>query len=302
MATEADPSGFRVKLILSRKGFDSENGGVASPIFPDGTLYSLPIPSKKGPKRFGDLTARGGHLGVLAEQVTRGRVSSSTPIHLDPDIDPSALPRPMGWRPAFGQTGAAQGHLRKQGVGFGDLFLFYGWFREVEMHEGRWQYKRGAPNLHVLFGWLQVGEVLEVGAATAAYRAKYPWLGDHPHLHGDRDNSNTVYIANRKLILATGTSVKGAGAGVFNRMSVHRTLTAQSQPLRGTWQLPSWFYPSSGRTPLTYNVNPANWAREADGSKLVSASKGQEFVLNMDEYPEARTWLQRIFGGIRIAD
>ena len=33
-----------MKLILSRKGFDSQSGGCPSPIFPNGTLYSLPIP------------------------------------------------------------------------------------------------------------------------------------------------------------------------------------------------------------------------------------------------------------------
>ena len=33
------------KLILSRKGFDSGSGGCPSPIFPDGTMFSLPIPS-----------------------------------------------------------------------------------------------------------------------------------------------------------------------------------------------------------------------------------------------------------------
>ncbi|MBO4456467.1 MAG: hypothetical protein J5802_01965 [Butyrivibrio sp.] len=34
-----------MKIILSRKGFDSTNGGCASPIMPDGTLLSMPIPS-----------------------------------------------------------------------------------------------------------------------------------------------------------------------------------------------------------------------------------------------------------------
>ena len=33
-----------MKLILSRKGFDSSCGEQASPIMPDGTLLSLPIP------------------------------------------------------------------------------------------------------------------------------------------------------------------------------------------------------------------------------------------------------------------
>ena len=34
-----------MKIILSRKGMDSNTGGLASPILPNGTLLSLPIPS-----------------------------------------------------------------------------------------------------------------------------------------------------------------------------------------------------------------------------------------------------------------
>jgi Nucleotide modification associated domain 3 len=33
-----------MKLILSRKGFDSSHGGGPSPIRPDGRLLSFPIP------------------------------------------------------------------------------------------------------------------------------------------------------------------------------------------------------------------------------------------------------------------
>ena len=33
-----------MKVILSRKGFDSSYGGCASPILPDGTMLSMPIP------------------------------------------------------------------------------------------------------------------------------------------------------------------------------------------------------------------------------------------------------------------
>ena len=34
---------MQTKIILSRKGFDSSNGGIPSPIMPDGTLLSMPI-------------------------------------------------------------------------------------------------------------------------------------------------------------------------------------------------------------------------------------------------------------------
>ena len=40
-----------MKFILSRKGFDSSNGGIASPILPDGTMLSLPIPVSGYPRR-----------------------------------------------------------------------------------------------------------------------------------------------------------------------------------------------------------------------------------------------------------
>ena len=39
-----------MKVILSRKGMDSESGVMASPILPDGTLLSLPIPDRKAKK------------------------------------------------------------------------------------------------------------------------------------------------------------------------------------------------------------------------------------------------------------
>ena len=34
-----------MKVIISRKGFDSGYGGMPSPILPDGTMISMPIPS-----------------------------------------------------------------------------------------------------------------------------------------------------------------------------------------------------------------------------------------------------------------
>ncbi|RIE11762.1 hypothetical protein SMC3_08215 [Candidatus Cryosericum hinesii] len=36
-----------MRVILSRKGFDSGYGGWASPILPDGRMLSLPIPASR---------------------------------------------------------------------------------------------------------------------------------------------------------------------------------------------------------------------------------------------------------------
>ena len=64
------------------------------------------------------------------------------------------------WRALFGQTDIAQRVLERERVGSGDLFLFFGWFREVEERAGVFRFVKGAPDLHLIWGWLQVERVL----------------------------------------------------------------------------------------------------------------------------------------------
>lgn len=46
-----------MKIILSRKGFDAGYGGIASPVLPDGTLLSLPIPTTEVGISYNELSA-----------------------------------------------------------------------------------------------------------------------------------------------------------------------------------------------------------------------------------------------------
>ena len=46
-----------MKIILSRKGFDSEYGGYPSPILPNGQMISLPIPDQKDDIKYSDVKA-----------------------------------------------------------------------------------------------------------------------------------------------------------------------------------------------------------------------------------------------------
>jgi hypothetical protein len=286
-----------MKIILSRKGFDAANGGGPSPIFPDGRLLSLPIPSSSSPTRFSDCRWGEHTIGDLVESLSGGRIPRDAPAHLDPDLDPGARPRAPGWRAAFGQTGAAQSHLAKHAIGPGDLFLFFGWFKAAEATaDGAWQFKSDAPNQHVLFGWLQVGDVLPVGRQTTHYAQTYPWLRDHPHLCGQWDAANTVYLATDTLIVF-GQDVAGrAGAGVFSSVSQARTLTDRDQPLRSRWRLPSWLFQTEGSLSLSYHDKDDRWSRAPDGStRLDSVARGQEFVLTTDRRDEVSVWLSEIF-------
>lgn len=280
-----------MKIILSRKGFDSENGGMPSPIFPDGTMVSLPIPTNETHSnvQIKDLQFNGYDLGKVVSDL-KG-ISADQYVHLDPDVNYGILAnRPADWKGAFGQVKAAQGHLANNGIGTGDLFIYFGWFRKVEPVGGKWQFEKDAPNLHVIYGWLCVDEVIPVKGIDIA---RYPWLINHPHLIGSYDANNTIYIGSRSL--PNTINKEKSGFGVFDTIRDIQILTDTRQSNRTLWKLPASFYPKQGLNPLTYN--PAtNWTIEdKDWVLLKSASKGQEFILDTKEYPDVNDWLKKLF-------
>lgn len=145
-----------MKVVLSRKGFDSANGGVASAILPDGRVIPFPIPASNDPVTYADVVVNGMPVDTIVEDLTRGKIGRASRCHLDPDIDPGSRPRIKGWRPCVGQIDSAQGHLAKHGVSEGDLFLFFGWFRRVEEGPSGWRFAPGLPDLHLIYGWLSL--------------------------------------------------------------------------------------------------------------------------------------------------
>lgn len=274
-----------MKLILSRKAFDSGAGGVANPILDDGAMIPMPIPDKTSPIRYQDITVAGHNLGKVAADLTKERVRADHFAHLDPDLIDSAYPREPGWRPMFGQVGSAQSVLAREGVGPGDLFLFFGWFRRATASSGRLRFIPGAPDLHVLWGWMQIDEVVPVGSV------EHPdWMQYHPHLAGPRGSGNSIYVARDKLAL-NGIDLELAGAGVFTHFDDRLQLTKPGSK-RSLWQLPSWFAPDASRPALGYHTDPSRWRRHSDRVDLQSAARGQEFVLDTARYPEAIDWLR----------
>jgi hypothetical protein len=281
-----------MKLILSRKGFDAKYGGCASPIFDDGAMVSLPIPAPSQ-ITYADIRIDGASLARHVESLTRGRIGADATAHLDPDLRRDALAhRARGWRPLFGQSDAAARHLERLGVGPGDLFLFFGWFRRVTRDANRARYARDAPNLHVIFGWMQIGAV---HAADRALAARLPWAASHPHLSDGRIRGlNKLYIASDRLD-SLGLDLPGAGG--FRRFRPELCLTKLA-PYRGRsiWRLPRWMCWHADAT-LSYHRDRARWRTFRDHVELRTAPIGQEFVLDLDAYPESRAWLKRLFRG-----
>jgi Nucleotide modification associated domain 3 len=285
-----------MKLVLSRKGFDSGYGGMPSPILPDGRLLPLPIPASHDRNTLAEITLPGLDIGQLLADLSQGSHSPATLIHLDPDLDRDPASRLPEWRPALGQSGNAQSHLRDMGVGEGDVFIFFGWFRRTEYKSGSWRYDRGAPNLHVMFGWLEVAAVLPIVTERERCIARFPWIANHPHVaNADHytDPRNTLYLAATQSRF---NPLAPYGGGRFARYHDQLQLTRPGST-RSVWSLPSWFMPMEGQAPLSYHPKSSRWNREGDCVTLRSAAKGQEFVLDGAAYPPLEDWVADLIRG-----
>jgi Nucleotide modification associated domain 3 len=280
-----------VKLIFSRKGFDAKYGGCASPIFENDAMVSLPIPAPSQ-INYGDIWYDGAPLARHVAALTRGRIGASHTAHLDPDLRRDAFARHRGWRALFGQSDAAASHLQRMGVGPGDLFLFFGWFRRVERAGDGLRYRRDEPDLHVIFGWMQVGAAF---AVTDALAAKLPWAAYHPHLSDERARRvNTLYAASDRL---DSLELDLPGAGVFPSFRSELCLT-ETRRYRGRsmWRLPRWLGYRT-RSPLSRHGDRTRWRTRRDHVELRTVPVGQEFVLDLDWYPESRAWLRDLICG-----
>lgn len=91
-----------MKVILSRKGFDSGTGGYASPILPDGTLLSLPIPDSSSDIKYLDLNLNESSYYELMQSLkgeylkdngNKSALTKDTFCHLDPDLIADVFPR-----------------------------------------------------------------------------------------------------------------------------------------------------------------------------------------------------------------
>jgi hypothetical protein len=183
----------------------------------------------------------------------------------------------------FGQVDAAQSVLAREGIGPGDIFLFFGWFRRATRSADRLEFVRRAPDVHVIWGCLQIEEIIAVDKANPP-----PWMRYHPHLVVDAPwANNTLYVARETLTL-DGVSLDIPGAGAFSRYDDRLRLTKPGSS-RSMWRLPSWFAPGPPRPPLGYHDDPARWQVDGDSVELRSAARGQEFVLDTAGYTRRRS-------------
>lgn len=262
-----------MKIILSRKGFDSSSGGQPNPIMPDGTLLSLPIPDEQGNVSLYSIRWNGmSYFDIISSLNSKFNSGSNDMCHLDPDLREGVKYRLPGWKPAFGQAGSALSHLRKNSVGVGDLFLFFGWFKKTELVNGTLKYVKGAPEQHIIYGYMQVGEIIK------SFDNVPNWLKEHPHISdgNNRGDNNAIFLPTE--ILSFLPNKKGCGLLSFRD---NRVLTKDGMS-RGCWALPDCFK----NVNITYHPHP--WIDDY----FKSAGRGQEFV--MEATPEILEWVKQI--------
>ena len=270
-----------MKYIFSRKGFDSTAGGYPSLIFPDGALFSIPIPAAQEKQTYRDLDYQyeGDSIQKILNDVTGKSIRTDRLRDCDYadklqscHYDPILLNKGDSPLMTLGQAHAAEGHLRKQKVGKGDVFLFYGWFRKVEKNAGVWAYVENAPDVHLIWSYMKIDEslCLDTNAQQDNALKKYPFIIKHPHVGDQNGSNNRIYISD---------------AYQYFSFSAARCLTdMKNYKGRSTWRLPACLHQPDAFSFLN------KFTLDGKDTLVSYRGYGQEFVLDVDKVKSGR-WL-----------
>lgn len=302
--------GFPSRIVLSRKGVDTTKvGGSFQSLIVNGKLINFPIPQYENGKKeaarrehdstYADLSLRGGcikNLGDAFGQLPKRNLKANRIVHPDPDIRPEFRPSDTlrgCERTFFGQDGSPYKELENRKVGTGSLFLYFGRFREVDTRNpNRWVFT-GRPK-HVIWGWQQIDEVVDLRRPPAPPDAKH-----HPHVvHSDCYNhhENRLFIGKGRLKFRSELH----HAGTFKEVRPELILTANHDAFNSdVWDVPEFFLDdrvAMNRKGRTEKVSiPSNF-RPARGKVASFAGQGQEFVFNTEGYEDQfRAWLDTLY-------
>jgi len=281
-----------MKIILSRKGFDSKYGGVPSPIMPDGTLLSLPIPNvgddKKANIEYKNLQFEDTNYAQIIAALRKEKKDKFLyeKCHLTPFLRKELLPRSEKWQQGYRQSEQSLSHLLNQKVEKDDLFLFFGWFRDVEKIDGKYQYVRNSKGRHIIFGYLQVGDILANPTGE-----QFPWSIPQEHL-GEKIKNKAFFVARPTL----SWDETKPGAGVL-KYKPELVLTKEGMP-RSCWKLDDFM--NNEDIKISFH-NENSWRKDEKGKVdyFKSAEIGQEFVIsseNKDLMLKLQNWASNLIG------
>ena len=251
----------KIQYVLSRKGFDSQFGGHPSPILPDGTMLSLPIPELDADHLSCDSGCR------YCELKLKNFPVNGCFCHLDPDIRPELYrSKPKNWRPALGQCGAAASHLQSLKIGRGDIFLFFGLFQHWRQNQGF----IGHP-FHAIWGYMQIADIIDLHRTPDAI-SRYAW---HPHTKRCLMDGKTEHMPNLLFIGSEHLSLSPDHPG-YGTFRFHESLQLT---IPGETRLTHWRYEA---LPWVDRKKPFMTYHNGDNclpGYFQAACRGQEFVI-----------------------
>ncbi|MBQ6270006.1 MAG: hypothetical protein IJK61_07815 [Bacteroidetes bacterium] len=294
-----------IKVILSRKGFDSSNGGFPSLILPekdkDGfrKMISLPIPccskccnyekcksykysndtrlynmmsnlyNGKGKKRN---TIKIKKNNKIVDEIL---LSEATHCHLDPCLGNYSI-KELEKVGIFGQHGRAATELKD--VRKDDIFIFFGLFNDVAVKDDKYIIKnKENGGRHVMFGYLQAGKIIDNNKYYIEYEK-------HPHFCCCKiKNNNIIYIARKRLKIDS-KELDVAGYGMFKYDS--KLDLTQQKPDKTYWNSTRW---SCDNLPTCLkDLIVPRLKYECKDNYFQSAPMGQEFVI--EDNKEVEKW------------
>ena len=272
-----------MRVILSRKGFDNSSGGCASPILPDGSMLSLPIPGESNDLQYDEIFYKGYSYKKIIEDLYNNTKHSfnKANCHLDPDLVRGVNPdADESWTGAFGQVSSAQTHLdnqkiTKEQIPDGILFLFFGWFKKVAFSNNMFRYLKNEDGFQSIFGYMFVERII----SGESIRKEFPW---HPHSKEGYNSNNTLYVAKEDIIL-NGKVFPGFSTFKYND-SLKLTKDGMSRSRWDYNKLPEGV--KEGKIKISYHPNACR------DDYFQSVCRGQEFVF--DESEAVTKWAQSL--------
>ncbi|RBP96130.1 hypothetical protein DFO70_102457 [Cytobacillus firmus] len=292
-----------MKLVLSRKGFDSGSGGCLSPYNHEtGQYIWFPIPEKvnsySNQIRYPNILVKNEYLSglngsTLSEvykslkgtdrvKLRKNEFASIDDNELFAHFDPM-----LGIPPwieenekfkigkGFGQFNAAP-HLEKHNVNEGSVFLFFGGFQSTSHRK---------ISGHYIYGWLKIKKRIETYKECKEIIEQYN-LDHHPHISEaafNRNQKNYIFLPDKWLF----EDLKIPGCGYFTTLNDSLLLSSNKESNKATWKLPIFFYQN-----LT-QVHQKTWQHTQDGFCTVKTGIGQEFVTQLSAKGEE--WFRELF-------
>lgn len=199
------------RVILSRKGFDSTFGDLPNAIINNRDFVVFPIPSiteqhKEDNTKYSDLNYFGDNGKVNFANIMvdlkprvftwKSMLDCKGFCHFDPDIIEKEKERDYEWIGSFGQSDQAYSHLKNKKVDEYDLFLFFGRFRDVDVNDGKYCYKKDAKDKQVIYGYLLIDHCI------SDYNEMQNEIKWHPHSVESRKDqtnlgNNGIYVAKK---------------------------------------------------------------------------------------------------------